>query len=332
VGIAVLGNSRPFEGLVFSLLMGGCLFIWLVRERRVSVGVVFKRMVAPMAVVMALMACEVGYYNWRVTGHPMKMPYMVHIETYGIDPVFVFSKPRAEPVFRHWDIQNLQETYLRYYLDQRKSWGSLGKATVEKIGDLVQSYFVSFMLLVPLVGLPWALRRDGKLRMMLWSGVVFMGALMLETWMHAHYAAPGAGVFFLLEIEGMRVLNGMASNGRRWGRNVVRGLAVLLAIAFGNTVVKLATAPRDTWYTRREALIERLRKEPERSLVIVKYGPEHNPHREWVYNEADLPNAKVILAQDMGAEQNKELTDYFKDRKVWVLDADAEMPVVAPAF
>ena len=69
---------------------------------------------------------------------------------------------------------------------------------------------------------------------------------------------------------------------------------------------------------------------PEKSLVIVKYDPDHNPHREWVYNEADPVHAKVILARDMGVEKNKELLDFYRDRKVWVVHADAVKPGLQP--
>jgi hypothetical protein len=61
----------------------------------------------------------------------------------------------------------------------------------------------------------------------------------------------------------------------------------------------------------------------------MKYDPDHNPHREWIYNEADLPDAKVIIAQDMGPK-NQELLDYYRGRKAWVVHADAAKPELEP--
>jgi hypothetical protein len=328
-GIIIVANSRPYEGLVFCLLVGMAMLIWLIKTGRFGTRRFFTRLVAPLAAMMVLLGCEEGYYNWRVTGDPLVMPYMVHIQTYGIDPVFIFSVPRPEPVFRHREIQNLQETYLKYYLNQRSSWRSLFEATVEKLEDLFQSYLWSLLLLVPLLGLPWAIRRDRPLRLAFLIGLFFLAGLMLETWMHAHYAAPGGAVFFLLVTESMRVVNAWHCEGRRGGRNVLRGLAVLLAISFASTVVKMSTADETRWFYKRQAILDYLRQQPEKSLVIVKYDPDHNPHREWVYNEADLIHAKVILARDMGAK-NQELLDYFKDRKVWVLHADAANPEPEP--
>ncbi len=39
---------------------------------------------------------------------------------------------------------------------------------------------------------------------------------------------------------------------------------------------------------------------PSKQLVIVSYSPDHHPADEWVYNESDIENAKVIWARDMG--------------------------------
>jgi hypothetical protein len=328
-GVSILANSRPYEGLVFCLLVGLCLLVWTLKLGRPGWPMFLRRVVAPLTVVMALLGCELGYYDWRVTGNPLMMPYMVHIQTYGIDPFFITSVPRPEPIFRHREIQNLQETYLRYYLNQRSSLRSLLQATQEKLEDLLQSYLWSLLLLVPLLGLPWALRRDRMLGLAFLIGAFFVAGLMIETWMHAHYAAPGVGVYFVVVMASMRVVHAWHYEGRRYGKNLLRGVAILLAISFGSTAFKMTRADKTVWFYRRKALIEKLRAEPGKSLVIIKYNSDHNPHREWVYNGADLPTAKVILARDMG-EKNQELLDYYRDRKVWVLHADAAKPELEP--
>src|ERR1700719_567073 len=63
-------------------------------------------------------------------------------------------------------------------------------------------------------------------------------------------------------------------------------------------------------------------------LVIVVYGPGHNFDREWVYNDADIDAAKVVWARDMGRDSNQELLNFFKDRRVWRVNADAELPML----
>ena len=67
-----------------------------------------------------------------------------------------------------------------------------------------------------------------------------------------------------------------------------------------------------------------LQRLPGNQLVIVRYQPDHNPFAEWVYNEANIDNAKVVWAHDMSPVENQELISYFHDRRVWLMDADEE--------
>jgi len=48
---------------------------------------------------------------------------------------------------------------------------------------------------------------------------------------------------------------------------------------------------------------------------------------EWVYNQADIDNAKIVWARDMGPTDNVELIRYFKDRSVWLLQPDDSLQV-----
>jgi hypothetical protein len=45
----------------------------------------------------------------------------------------------------------------------------------------------------------------------------------------------------------------------------------------------------------------KLKEEQGRHLVIVRYGPRHSEHDEWVYNEAEIDGARVLWARDMDA-------------------------------
>jgi len=67
-----------------------------------------------------------------------------------------------------------------------------------------------------------------------------------------------------------------------------------------------------------------------RHLIIVRYQPDHSGLQEWVYNEADIDNAKVVWVRDMGPHSNEELISYFKDRRVWLIDADEKPPQLVP--
>ena len=67
-----------------------------------------------------------------------------------------------------------------------------------------------------------------------------------------------------------------------------------------------------------------------RHLIIVRYGPDHSRNWEWVYNEADIDHASIVWARDMGPSRNQELIDYFKDRQVWLVNADEKPPKPIP--
>ena len=60
--------------------------------------------------------------------------------------------------------------------------------------------------------------------------------------------------------------------------------------------------------------------------MVVRYGPNHDVHEEWVYNHADIDGSIVIWARDMGDARNRELLDYYRDRRVWLLELDGPAP------
>jgi len=42
---------------------------------------------------------------------------------------------------------------------------------------------------------------------------------------------------------------------------------------------------------------------PGQDVVLVKYTPDFDPDREWVYNGADIDGQKIVWARDMGPER-----------------------------
>ena len=64
---------------------------------------------------------------------------------------------------------------------------------------------------------------------------------------------------------------------------------------------------------------------PGNQLVFVRYSPQHGFH-EWVRNGADIDAQRIVWALDLGAEEDQKLMQYYPDRRVWVLLADAKPP------
>jgi MFS family permease len=83
-----------------------------------------------------------------------------------------------------------------------------------------------------------------------------------------------------------------------------------------------------SWVLR--VVLASLRAMDGRHLAIVRYRPDHEILEEWVYNEADIDGSSVVWARDMGAAKNQELIDYYKDRRVWLVEPDEKPVRVTP--
>ena len=125
-GLAILANSRPFEGLLVSLPAGIFLLIRIVRQRGQELRVSIRRIVLPILFVLVLTITGMGFYNLRVTGNSLRMPYQIHEETYGMAPVFLWQKLPPEPEYRHEVIRDFHATHaLPFYTSQRSILGFL---------------------------------------------------------------------------------------------------------------------------------------------------------------------------------------------------------------
>ena len=83
----------------------------------------------------------------------------------------------------------------------------------------------------------------------------------------------------------------------------------------------------------RAEIAQELAKTPGQHLVIVRYSQKHHAiDMEWVYNGADIDGEKVVWARELYGTDMQPLLDYFKGRRVWVVDADSEPPRLQPYF
>src|SRR5262249_43104794 len=76
----------------------------------------------------------------------------------------------------------------------------------------------------------------------------------------------------------------------------------------------------------RAAIEKQLNAIPGKHLVIVRYKDKHEPFAEWVYNNADIANARIVWAREMGPTADQALIRGLSDRTVWRLDADETPP------
>jgi hypothetical protein len=52
-------------------------------------------------------------------------------------------------------------------------------------------------------------------------------------------------------------------------------------------------------------------------------------HDEWVYNAADVDASWIVWCRAVGPTDDVEVTRYYKDRQMWVVDVDRDVVQVS---
>ena len=326
-GLALLANSRPFEGLLISVPAGILFFIHIIKNRRQTFWISIRRIIVPILFVLTLTATVMGFYNLRITGNPLRMPYQVHEEIYGMAPLFIWQNPRPEPKFNHQIMREFHELYaLRLYENQGSIMGFV-------LGKLELFYLFVFGSLniyaMPLIGMfkflvSWV-RENLLARRAVTIYLVFVLGLITETFMWLHYIAPVISLNYLFVLKALQLWRQI--NPRRG--MLVCGLIPLLATVilakslFGTIKQKKPFA----WHMHRSQVVTQFEHEEGKHLIIVSYGPKHSVHDEWVYNKADIDGAKVVFARHMSETQNCKLIEYFRLHHIWSLHIDSDQPI-----
>ncbi len=328
VGLAILANSRPYEGLAFSLPIAVILLFWIAGKSRPALSVSIRRVVLPILLVLLTAALGMGYYNHRVTGSAFTMPYQVNQITYGRAPLFLWEKPRPEPVYHHAIMRDFYSQYFEMFQNERTLTGVWNRTL-----ELILLFWLVFLgpaLSVLLIAFPYA-RRDHRMRYPLRIGAFFMLALWVETWMQGHYFAPAVALVFVVILQCMRHLARWRWRQFHLGGALVRAVVI---ICFAVALLRLIAIPSRLWgenswprgNINRANILRKLKSLPGEQLVIVQYDESHDAAIEWVYNSADIDHSKVVWARDMGGAGNQELLQYFKHRQVWILHPDQSPP------
>ena len=332
IGVVILADSRPFEGFVLSATVAVALLIWMIGSRGPAFKVTAARVVVPLAIVIAAGAAATGLFYYRVTGSPIKMVYQIDSLTYNPVPYFLWQIPRPEPGYHHDVMRAFYEQDLAQFLAHRTPGGFL-RYVATRLSDY-WSFYLGAVLTVSLIILPWSMH-DRRMRYPLIACGILLIALMSESWGMPHYAAPATGLLFLIIVQCTRHLALLTWKNLKLGRYLVLAIPLLL---FGTLILRIMTAVThpdvQKYWPRgnldRAAVLNHLKNTPGKHLVIVNYGPGHDVKQEWIYNLADIDASPVIWARDMGEHHNQELLQYFRDRKVWRLQADETPPKLSP--
>lgn len=327
VGLAILANTRPYEGFAFAVPSVIYLLIWFIRKRAWRAEFLRSAMV-PAAAVLVLVGGFDLYYNWRSTGNPLLMPYVVNEHTYHISRPFLWQTANPVPDYHHRVMRTFYCFHeLPEYIKSRHSWGLEGMAGMKF--KIYYEFLVWPLLFLTIISL-WEMTKSRKHRLLPVTMLLVTGCLMIEAWLpHGHYAAPLVCVVVAAVLYGLRFLRTWIPGGVRVGLAVSRAI-VLVVLAW--SIFPLAQRIINPWlltdppYMQLPGQLENARLQaqleqiPGEHLVIVHNHLTANGSQDWIYNKPDIDHAKVVWARDMGPEKNQELLDYFKHRKVWMVD------------
>ena len=328
LGVIVLVNSRPYEGV----LLCGPAAVYVLEER------LWRRLAAP-AVLVLVTAGLMAYYNHRVFGNALTLPYQINRATYASAPVFLWQSPRPSPEYRHEVMRDFYQTWeMGDFRFARTARGYMAISVQKMAAGLF--FFFGFALIAPLVMLSRVLK-DRRVRFLVVTALVFGAGLGVNAWFFPHYAAPLTGAIYVVLLQCMRHLRQWRPGGTPIGLGLVR-FALLVCLLLAGVRIYAEPLGIDIhrwptmWYgteplgLQRAQVAAELAAMPGKQLAIVRYVPDHLPFDDWVYNAADIDASKVVWAREMDVESNRELLRFFHDRKVWLVEPDFDPPKVSP--
>jgi hypothetical protein len=328
-GAILLATSRPYEGLLVCGPAAVVLFLPAIRKPGI--------LIAPLVLVL-IAAGLMAYYNQRVFGSALTLPYETNRMTYASAPVFLWESPRPAPEYRSKEMHDFYQIWEMHDFRLARTLRGFIDKTIQKFATVVL-FFFGVALLIPLVMLP-RLFGDTRVRYLLVAGGVFGLGLSVNAWFFPHYAAPFTAAIYVLLLQCMRHLRLFQMGAKPVGLAMVRyALLVCLMLAgirvyaepLGLAILRwpamwYGTAPLGL--PRAKALAQ-LEANPGKQLAIVRYSPRHAAFDDWVYNQADIDASKVVWARELYAANSAELLRYFWDRQVWLVEPDFDPPRVS---
>lgn len=167
IGLAILANSRPYEGLlaglpVFVLLGHQC---W--RTPAPERVLILRRVVLPACSIGFLTLLAMGYYNIRQTGNAFRTAYQVYTDTYQIQPIFLWERFREPPAYNHPVIRQI----LTLGAGNSAQYEYWIRAAAPKIRDHIfnlWSFYCGVALTLPLLMAMAAMRSFSGARWRVW--------------------------------------------------------------------------------------------------------------------------------------------------------------------
>jgi uncharacterized protein (TIGR03437 family) len=324
LGLAILAQSRPYEGMLFSIPLLIWLGVWLIRAQHVSVRSRAIRVLIPLSVAITLLIAGTAFYNSRVTGNALLMPYTLHQKMYGMPQPFYWQSAivDAPGIHRQKDIEDVFHWQLDAHEGRLAHNGELARLKV------FWSFYLQPLLTVPLLFLP-LLWRNVRLRILLLTAATLLAGNRLYPFFFPHYAAPLCGLSILLVVWGMRRLRVTRIRSHRVGASASRALVLMIALSGVLTIVAGVLTP---WFVSASDTprIQASRQlEDGKHVVFVRYSDRHSFHYGVVFNDANIDQSRIVWAHDLGPA-NKELIQHYPGRSFWLYNPDVTPDALAP--
>lgn len=319
LGLALLANSRPFEGLIFALPLG------LTLGRRFfggGQGRLAKSLASllPLNIILVLTTAAMGYYNFRVTGDALRFPYVAYEKSYNSVPLFIWQDLKPPQKYRTPDLDQYFNRWNRELGLGQETWAGYFSMVHSKLSTLADDWLRTWPLKLFFAA---ALLGGASPALTLLLAVYIGGITCLtRATMLAHYSAPGGILFFLILLLALRRLSEW-----RW-RTLPLGRAAAAAVIFScllnswNAYADFPSGALNPCAKIKEGFYRhvRARSGQARHLVFVQYSPAHSIYQGWLYNEANMDDAQVVWASELSRAENCRLIKYYGDRTPWLLD------------
>jgi hypothetical protein len=331
LGVAILANSRPYEGFLFCVPAGLWLLWWLIGKIKSHDSLMsrIRLVLLPVSTVLVLTLAFIGYYNWRLTGNALLMPHVLNTRTYHSTPLFLWEHLKPELTYHNQQFEDFYNGWERE--DYHTTWKDARDVTAEKLARMgVEFFWPGVFFLLPALPIAFC---DRKMRLLVVTLFLCLAGVFAVIWSAPHYAAPVTCIIYALLAQSARHLRTMKWKARPVGVALSRAIVVLLALSACSSIARRSCDP--LWWTctgdpSRVAVMKQLEGTPGKHLIVVRYSDDHNIHDEWVYNGADIDGSKVIWARELDADQNAKLFAYFKDRHIWLVEPDTDNTEVKP--
>src|SRR5882757_1602957 len=319
LGVAILFNSRPYESVFFCMPVAAGFLFWLLRQpgEAASRRAVLRLVLLPAGLILLFTGCLMARYNWRVTGHAALPPYAYDARLHDRAALFLWQTPKPAIRYDNAEMENFYNQYERLAYD--RSWTTLKSVFQDKWEHCSLAFlWTACWLLLPGVIF---LYRDARFRLLLFTFLAVLIGYCLVVWPGPHYIAPAAAILFAVLVQAIRHLRTMRFFKRPIGAALSRAI-VLALILDVSLLVAQRLGDSQGWggwgLSDRADLLHDLESKPGKHVVLVRYGPDHSVHEEWVFNAADIDASKVIWARDLPGEVNDRLFRYYPHRTIWL--------------